>query len=175
MPVPFAIRIQRKNRKYITVHPNYTNEKVEYNTLYGQSIYGIRIGGQSMDENRLRNIKTYVVANEIGFIVLWILSWYLFRSDYGEYLIFHGAKPYTLDTTGGIFLQNYRTRMGRVGCANLRNCTNIFHDLEEERCPRHVSLRQLYVLWRQLVYGGGHGVQHMFLRSDVLQCRLASG
>ena len=56
-----------------------------------------------MDENRLRNIKTYVVANEIGFIVLWILSWYLFRSDYGEYLIFHGAKPYTLDTTGVYF------------------------------------------------------------------------
>ena len=56
--------------------------------------------GESMDEKRLRNIKTYVVANEIGFIVLWILSWYLFRSDYGEYLIFHGAKPYTLDTTG---------------------------------------------------------------------------
>lgn len=56
-----------------------------------------------MDEKRLRNIKTYVVANEIGFIVLWILSWYLFRSDYGEYLIFHGAKPYTLDTTGVYF------------------------------------------------------------------------
>ena len=56
-----------------------------------------------MDENRLRNIRIYVVANEIGFIVLWILSWYLFRSDYGEYLIFHGAKPYTLDTTGVYF------------------------------------------------------------------------
>ena len=103
MPVPFAIRIQRKNRKYITVHPNYTNEKVEYNTLYGQSIYGIRIGGQIMDENRLRNIRIYVVANEIGFIILWLLFLYLFRSDYREYLVFHGMKPYTPDTTGAYF------------------------------------------------------------------------
>ena len=26
-----------------------------------------------MDENRLRNIRIYVVANEIGFIILWLL------------------------------------------------------------------------------------------------------
>ena len=56
-----------------------------------------------MDESRLRNIRIYVVANEIGFIILWLLFLYLFRSDYGEYLIFHGAKPYTLDTTGVYF------------------------------------------------------------------------
>lgn len=56
-----------------------------------------------MDEKRLRNIRIYVVANEIGFIILWLLFLYLFRSDYGEYLIFHGAKPYTLDTTGVYF------------------------------------------------------------------------
>ena len=34
-----------------------------------------------MDESRLRNIRIYVVAKEIGFIVLWILYWYLLRSD----------------------------------------------------------------------------------------------
>ena len=56
-----------------------------------------------MDESRLRNIRIYVVANEIGFIILWFLFLYLFRSDYGEYLIFHGTKPYTLDTTGAYF------------------------------------------------------------------------
>ena len=56
-----------------------------------------------MDENRLRNIKIYVVANEIGFIILWLLFLYLFRSDYREYLVFHGMKPYTPDTTGHIF------------------------------------------------------------------------
>lgn len=55
-----------------------------------------------MDENRLRNIRIYVVANEIGFIILWFLFLYLFRSDYGEYLIFHGTKPYTPDTTGNV-------------------------------------------------------------------------
>ena len=32
-----------------------------------------------MDENRLRNIKIYVGANEIGFIILWLLFLYLFR------------------------------------------------------------------------------------------------
>lgn len=36
-----------------------------------------------MDESRLRNIRIYVVANEIGFIILWLLFLYLFRSDYG--------------------------------------------------------------------------------------------
>ena len=56
-----------------------------------------------MDENRLRNIKIYVVANEIGFIILWLLFLYLFRSDYREYLVFHGMKPYTPDTTGAYF------------------------------------------------------------------------
>ena len=56
-----------------------------------------------MDESRLRNIRIYVVANEIGFIILWLLFLYLFRSDYGGYLVFHGTKPYTLDTTGAYF------------------------------------------------------------------------
>ena len=31
-----------------------------------------------MDESRLRNIRIYVVANEIGFIILWLLFLYLF-------------------------------------------------------------------------------------------------
>ena len=34
-----------------------------------------------MDENRIRNIKIYVVANEIGFIVLWILFLHIFGSS----------------------------------------------------------------------------------------------
>ena len=76
---------------------------------------------------------------------------------------------------GGIFLHHSRHPMDGSACAAYRDSDNVFFALEEGRRSRHVSLRQLYILWRQLVYGGGHGVQHIFLRSDVLQCGFASG
>lgn len=128
-----------------------------------------------MDESRLGNIRIYVVANEIGFIILWLLFLYLFRSDYGGVFGFSWNETVHAGYHGGIFLQHSRHLMDDSACAAYRDSDNVFFALEAGRRSRHVSLRQLCILWHQLAYGGNHGVQHIFLRSDVLQCGFASG
>lgn len=45
----------------------------------------------------------YLVINEIGFLILWIFFLVLMSSRYGDFALFHGAKPYTMETNGTIF------------------------------------------------------------------------
>lgn len=58
----------------------------------------------------------YLVINEIGFLILWIFFLVLMSSHYGDYVLFHGTKPYTMETAGTIF---YNIPSNLWDCADL--------------------------------------------------------
>lgn len=60
---------------------------------------GTYFRGIQMDRGHFR----YLVINEIGFLILWVFFLVLMLSRYGEYIVFHGTTPYTLETAGTIF------------------------------------------------------------------------
>lgn len=58
----------------------------------------------------------YLVINEIGFLILWIFFLVLMSSHYGDYTVFHGTKPYTMETAGTVF---YNIPTNLWDCADL--------------------------------------------------------